>query len=1582
MRMSKCDLIKKFFDKNPKYKALIHILTDLPYVDKVKPYKELFDEFLETIKKDPTLPQDFKEYVELVVRWYENMSIWKSHMYAFLEKRTMADMMKNTLKLLKEGKINELENQLQKLKVDLAQEPDILKQLNIWWDAVFIHSLQRLLLELKATPKNKHKEIIKNFIDIWSNKIAYKNIESTEFAISIANKYQDLINFLKELWEWFWNVKTIQRDYQRVWSKNWLKTFDNYYELYKQNKNKFADFLNRYKAEKFVAPINISQKDIDKFINEFNKTTWKKIEYIGTYLGNVIVFRDLKDWYLIPVDLDEFKSIREGVLNFYKDLEWGEANLRQIVNDLEREGNVSIEDVVKSIQSRLTPFQKQTRKKVSESIEFLDNIEWLAIADLVKEFSELPENLKVQLYDKYQKAIFEKLGQNLFITAVMSNLNYLEEYAPEVSGWIKKWLPFKNYIGDELKKEYKELTRFFMDKQNVEVILQKIPYYITREIIGDKIEQIAPEVMKIYEEQGLHWLARYVSYKFWVNEYEFVSKFKKLEEQYKNALTYDERWVAMFLNYYFDGNYDIDSFINDIVKAFNRIVFNGELGEEETKLFKDKLLSYMKMYRNLNQFFIHIRDDLRYFDDFLWEYFKKYSVHKWQKSYLKYLLKTKYQINENRVERIMWDLYWETLGKNFINKVMLWVRRWLYKLELNALSLHWWTIAAQNLAFGLWEGLTRFGYNKKEYNKILELLDDVDSTNEYVLYLKKHLWRILRENQFYIQTTKYLDEHTHDWLTKLGIVINDFIEKRFGKETDIWDKITSFINSPIGFADEIVKRTLLEYWAFAKALDNLWIDYEDIKFLIDNKQWQELYNLFQKIEAEATKEANIFFTTSEHAWLTRNIFSRLPLLNFFASWWSKKVWEYLYYLIIEPLDTWIKIGKLTWNPWEWLKAFVNTLLLNDRFQAMLKQWILWWLLYYKTLKLNEDPVEPHEFIMQNLIPVQAKDSFFVTRAISDFVSAIWFVNEEHREAPTILKALFVLTTAFKQFSNQFGKEYKTFAELWRNTLELAEKWELDLATFGSLVSSWLADLMVGPMTYTLFDEYKWIRQQRFDDRSVWGVFEGFLWIKLTKWTDTKHKMYMIRSFDKFLQNPMSYITNVMSFNLLWQTYWTYWNKVKNEKIKEILAKDNVFQWLIEWQIADEVYENNYKELRSLITSADLLEWWDLKWKPSDKQAKITLLKKELEEKWINWEQAVAIVKSWLLRKDEQAIFQIALAAWSRPYGAMLVSFAAQKLYDEMVSNTAKQLGIKEKNLPDKIKDQIKQQVIKLTLPHLIKLDRKVWADVIGVYLKNKYLKDENLRKYFVDAGGQLNRYLMLDVFAQIIDLWEAEFNADKFTSLPALLSQDIKDERLPNVLSEYFDFIDSMNVLPQTKLITKAALLYANFKQIKNILEANPEKFGEAADKLAEIVWDTSDKIVQNPSVLEALMWWRSATSVKLKWITKIKLAKLPKKVYQRMKDLKKTIIKQPKFKPIVVNYIKRKYLKITYKPLKIKLPSYDTKLNIKELKPRTIKSIVMKVAERRVKSKRFKRPRIKPIKKAKTNTRTRTKIKPSRPNR
>jgi hypothetical protein len=86
------------------------------------------------------------------------------------------------------------------------------------------------------------------------------------------------------------------------------------------------------------------------------------------------------------------------------------------------------------------------------------------------------------------------------------------------------------------------------------------------------------------------------------------------------------------------------------------------------------------------------------------------------------------------------------------------------------------------------------------------------------------------------------------------------------------------------------------------------------------------------------------------------------------------------------------------------------------------------------------------------------------------------------------------------------------------------------------------------------------------------------------------------------------------------------------------------------------------------------------------------------------------------------------------------------------------------------------------------------------------------------------------------------------------LSQDIKDERLPDVLSEYFDLIDSMNVLPQKKLITKAALLYANFKQIKNILEANPEKFGEAADKLAEIIWDTTDKIVQNPSVLESLM--------------------------------------------------------------------------------------------------------------------------------
>jgi hypothetical protein len=111
-------------------------------------------------------------------------------------------------------------------------------------------------------------------------------------------------------------------------------------------------------------------------------------------------------------------------------------------------------------------------------------------------------------------------------------------------------------------------------------------------------------------------------------------------------------------------------------------------------------------------------------------------------------------------------------------------------------------------------------------------------------------------------------------------------------------------------------------------------------------------------------------------------------------------------------------------------------------------------------------------------------------------------------------------------------------------------------------------------------------------------------------------------------------------------------------------------------------------------------------------------------------------------------------------------------------------------------------------------------------------------------------------------------------------------------------------------------------------------------------------------------------------------LAELPKKVYQKMKDLKNTIIKQSKFKPIVVKHIKRKYLKLTYKPLKVKLPSYDIKFDIKELRPRTIKPTILKIATRRVKSKRFKRPRVKPIKKTKTDTRIRAKIKPSRPNR
>ena len=1625
-------ILKKIYNKIIKR---IRSRADLQrVVDNQQKFVDIVDNITNTIFKDINweLPKWSKKITKWEIKSYTN-NIMLSGSYSIEKQKTLFSSFKKfiarrykeatgeDINIIYIDKIDNLLNEIKTVNKDLLPFTE--------WDKWTLKYKGKITSEqFREFMKNKDKYLRQTVEDIVLQKI--KTISNHSIFMKNFNEYRKTIN---EIFEWtkkaspetykqFMGTLNKQADILSNVIKKW-KIVSNMSVFNHLSRDKIEDTMKKLSFKitwyDISLPLNEQIKKIEDTIKNIIWTDKSfKVSVVDTKWENTI-FKIEWDWYTdyIPVKdfnkisdslnsvnwLSQEESAEKGVMSMeaervidsynYVPRDWEDDELDlslYIFNHARWKTNKQIEQAKNIINGNMPYFWS---KVVNFIAWFMMNSQVLkeyapTLHDILIRFTWI--NNKIYRWEwveilwdirYFVNKNIEQIEDNLWIIVLWKALKHNEQDISKVN---------------ELFKEYKWDTKTLYSKLSQAGLL-KNSNNVNEAIIEDYINKFNNSI-KIDKK----WAYAQYMYKF----------NNKIWDKYNKIFNYIWNNLKNILN---KNNEMIENYKNMIIKEYKN-TYKDYFKDVDIDIFDNEVSSYLKQSNNI----------VLFNRDVWWNYVLLDKIFRNIPEYSKkWLLETelgKTSLSKAKKATMLKAFRWEwVFWKTWFPRLIKAARKLTYLVQLSWFSPKAYVLSWYNVVSWWVKALTSFSDNSKNIKEFIELAKQMKK-EDFVLY-NEIFWDLLEwhwhinENVIETATQHMIDDennNVYEWLVRK--VANTFNKQLSEGEIR---KIASWLASPLAFSDKatadmfnvipnMVIESMEEEWISIRAIKELWEQWRvwkdlERKILKAKQEWdldlyyqlkaeykklwitdavsarKDLRDYIKKIRNTATDKYINHFKVANSLWLSRNTLSDLWYINYFSAWGSKTVGEFAFQTVWKAYkDAIIMASKYPDGNrmWTFLKVFTNTLLTSPTFNSFIRQ--LWYgaKLAYILSKQDKDNNNINNFdtVLWTTLLEQWIQSNVITRWLNDMIKWIE-ASKEHWDNATRMAEVWLINWILSVSSNFFAEfRYSLWPILnWLET-NLKAKWEnewwisnliWDIAS--SFISTYKSKLITD-LWYYLYDKTWGIIYERPDAWQWYNIWEAISWIQFTNYSHYIQKLKDYYYVSRKLEDMPSTIKNLPN-SILWYYYWEN-NQEKVDKLMAALNKDTDYNDVRLNSNINSFSDNAIDKVYKKLVENDLLSWWGKK----SNNSKLELVFNELKEKWVDINNVLELIDSWILKWNAKSKTKLSLLWLTKASYAVLTSMIAQQTYKENKAYYKKLYWW----ITDEQDIKLKRWVMEKFAPILSKYDNQFHTELLNIYLTDKY--DENqLYQYYwtVSKNWAMKRskvwdYVLLKWFTSMADAADIEWQPSLFQNISTALFEGIPDNQLASKMVEYFKTIDTFNFIGnQWKNVMKAGILYSNRNKIKDLLNSKYSKeFQPVADKLASIIWNFAEETKTKPNMLNGLAWsWRSHSSMKSLQQIAIKPYKSPAtKIFTWIQDLAEQIVKLPQYKHIPVEYTIKKIQETLKKIPDIEVPNNSPvieklKEEIKTLQTKSLKTNALKTRKAKPKITRVKRPSVKAIK-------------------
>lgn len=1436
--------------------------------------------------------------------------------------------------------------------------------------------------KLKKTAREKlegDKKIFKRWRKSWEIETDLKKLfpEATpelQFWFNKVSNISDVNEFINSLEN---NLSYINRKMynEALVAKNTESTWKNMYDNINEMWYKISDDAQRQSIWDITQRLISNRADIRRIsewtvIKELSDTLkWMWIEDFSINPINEAGFMVSYKWknIMIPNDF----NLKDPQLNRMKFLQDTADNVDKIWTTIP-EQVIQIPEVSSNI---LSDIQNQILKDTWFEDELISWIYWAKDNFWTKALNWTDRKLWFITTNADRLKLRHPYMYNIVNTYESKAIGFLNEFS-------NKYLNKKN-----IEWLYNQIWKFVSDYKS-NPLKYEIIFTMQEQILKDP--KLFNEIIWQYDELIAKWLssneiANAMS-NFFKNNYnikDFGAKLSLTWRQIKESIAWQTQWAFITMKWISDKlEWKVTTFskLIDVFESWVSNLFKSVYEDWYWLIVDDVFLQKIQQL---------VKQDM---------FTNKYNVYtevswlvSWIKEFDSINSKIVWELPNLRLKRIkdsLAEVFWEKWAKKIYEdltltvdlykgrkKHLLFFRKMFYFLW-TTYTPSWLVLAWQNVWSWIIQGLSFFNYKwnwYKQFNDVLYMLKWLDDPDMNKLIQELWSWNdVLLDN-----IAKNIDIEKMRWSipiywTVVDSIWNilwklmDFTKNKFKLSDkqllDIWIRdvekfkrqTKALLESWFMWAwDKLVELMGLKKWMYNKILFEKWINMKTLKeyiWIIKNSKDVDLVRQAKRrltdILSWTKKEVETlykrFYTTWAMRWLMRNDWSRRVLWNTFSSWWAKKTWEYLYNWLFKAFNDAVHISKKhNLSRLEAAKVFTHWLF-NDHTVSVLNSMLLSTKFWYQLNKVDDENWNEENFsrvILESNPLVWGMKSFLLTRS---GLSAIkWYNTAKELWFDTPQSIALWLENWFRGLMTNFLKEVKTIATApiyswiqWYHRYE--DPWLAFDIALQAVVRRWRWS-----MRYLMYDVYQNVNYERMDIRnpSVWidiAMWEAYTAQKMNT-TEFIDKVYLSRrTWDKPLDifvNSLEWIADTL---FVWSRYplWI-WNQTVLERIRWFLKNDEDYIKLEDRDIS--VLDNKAK----LKFFKDIEDWrylWAFDWKePNTRtQRKVAAIMNDMEKNWTDIHKFNQIINSWLLSrtKQEEAMLILEWTTWTKAESAIVLSYLMRQAYEEQEKAIVSELWVR--SLPDDIKDWIRIDLINQFWPLFLQLDKSAHAKVITDYLREKY------PKYISEDAATartstLRRAVDLEIMTWLVDLGKIDWDRRLFNNIWAFLLSNVPDELAPKMVADYFGEIDNMKWhTEEAKSVIKAGILYWNRNRLMQLYTSEYWGIFEwGLEKLAEIIWDTDDKLAElNPfDAIAIRSWWakQSRSWKKLKWAEDMWYVdpKLPQEVNDVISKMRDHISKtQPQ---IADKVIRNRLWQTNFKPLpkidEITTPEYTADL-------------------------------------------------------
>ena len=781
--------------------------------------------------------------------------------------------------------------------------------------------------------------------------------------------------------------------------------------------------------------------------------------------------------------------------------------------------------------------------------------------------------------------------------------------------------------------------------------------------------------------------------------------------------------------------------------------------------------------------------------------------------------------SEKQLNRVVWDLLWDPLGRWALYKMASWVRSlWRFIKYWPVLFPLSWVLMLVNSTV-LWIG---------RYSSEANGLKALQASDAFKLLIGKKWDKILLSNGkegiwlgFWQWTNRINDIMFNSnsdlwwtWFDKILDFMLDKLPENNGFERKLKEAFTVAMKGWTHSLFDMCAQWSVRSMELAKALQNNlhwyagWLN----QFALDVMNWTVNWELVNKILWDAEKWYSRFFTNSATTFFSRHKFSRMYMYNA-LQWYVINRTDEIFSSIKNAINWYDRMRQLRSMYWDvgwkkmsitWddftkymdtenpeLKAFLMNVLLSAKLGFYMDRAVNWWDFDWKDY--SDYIIDTSDYLSS----IPATFFYWILTApvewMLDYAEYVDTTKDEFNVWDWLTVA------GLKTFSEIFSKlfrEGKVLSALTDSVVAFGKTWNIDfswdvLTTEFSNIANWLGR----------FQLVEWTNKYNLDnltsDRDIlWQILLNA--DKTTNAWKISNKMYALQTVDWILNWEdwtrwkdrllpyLPVIGNLLHNSVTGQ--WYTFTQAKWNQLEKILNKDKVVQtlnnrdlfnedwwkiWWDKWVYSDDAVDRMYKELTAFdYPNKARKDWTEFSvWYPGElEQIKETVFTDEILQ-WLWWteEDLAKYLNSSDDRKKQWLLKIMAASEASRPGSSKIV---VSYLANQYEYNLMKKLSGKDypnsKDFTEEEYSEIQRSTLENFYPYMFMADKTSWYKAITEYVSGKYTlfkdlyKDDDLTWYLSTLG-----YMDMLMYQQAKD---GNVNAKFIKNSRTMLSKYFKSE--------------------------------------------------------------------------------------------------------------------------------------------------------------------------------------------------------------